>query len=121
MDLKKLKIMCRITSNRFVVIKAFKIGLLVGTLLNFINQGDIIIAGQWGQIHWFKLVLTYCVPFGVSLYTALSMGMKFRPHTRAKVDAFLLCASCAKTHHHAKKNHILPQCPRCLENTEWEV
>jgi hypothetical protein len=53
-------------------IRALSIALIVGTLLCLINQGDIIITGHIANIQWTKLILTYLVPYGVSLYSAIS-------------------------------------------------
>lgn len=44
------------------------VALVVGTLLNAINQGDAFIAG--GEVNWLKVVLTYLVPFFVATYGA---------------------------------------------------
>ena len=46
--------------------RAAVIAIVVGSLLNVINQYDAIFLGQQ-SINWLKVVLTYCVPFGVSL------------------------------------------------------
>lgn len=53
----------------YVVIKrALMIALVVGSLLNLINQHDAL----FGELtfNWFKACLTYCVPFGVSLFSS---------------------------------------------------
>jgi len=42
------------------------VATVVGTLLNAINQGPEIVTGQWPV--WWKLVLTYFVPFAVASY-----------------------------------------------------
>ena len=44
------------------------VAAVVGTLLNAINQGDVILAGL--EPNWPKLLLTYAVPFFVSTYGA---------------------------------------------------
>jgi hypothetical protein len=44
--------------------------LLVGSALNFINQGDALWSGA--AVNWWKLSLTYCVPFGVATFGAYS-------------------------------------------------
>jgi len=44
--------------------------VLVGTLLNMINQGEAILALD--GVNWVKAGMTYCVPFFVSLYGAYS-------------------------------------------------
>ncbi|MDN3698027.1 MULTISPECIES: nitrate/nitrite transporter NrtS [Vibrio] len=49
--------------------RAFIIALVVGSILNVINQYDAI----WGLgvFSWTKALLTYCVPFIVSLVSAV--------------------------------------------------
>jgi hypothetical protein len=44
--------------------------LVVGTLLNLINQGDALL-GE-GEIDWLKIGLTYCVPYCVATYGAVT-------------------------------------------------
>jgi hypothetical protein len=44
--------------------------LIVGSLLNLINQGDALIGSD--AINWWKLLLTYCVPFCVATFGAYS-------------------------------------------------
>ena len=49
---------------------------VVGTILTALNQGDHIFFGQWtGALYW-KIPLTYCVPFLVATYGALSSNKK---------------------------------------------
>lgn len=48
--------------------KSFIVAVIVGTILNAINQGDAIFAGQ--QVIAWKVMLTYCVPFFVASYGA---------------------------------------------------
>ena len=38
-------------------------------MLVAINQGDAIVDGD--AINWFKLCLTYCVPYGVATYAGV--------------------------------------------------
>ena len=44
--------------------------LVVGSVLNVINQGDAL--GSGAAVNWLKLVLTYCVPFCVATFGAYS-------------------------------------------------
>ena len=49
---------------------------VVGTVLTLLNQGDAIISGNLsGSLYW-KIPLTYCVPFIVATYGALSNNLK---------------------------------------------
>ena len=42
---------------------------MIGTLLVAINQGDDMLDGE--AINWVKLVLTYCVPYGVATFAGV--------------------------------------------------
>lgn len=53
--------------------RAFFVALVVGSVLNLINQGDLIFNG--GDVDAGKLVLTYLVPFFVSAHGAF-LGRK---------------------------------------------
>lgn len=46
--------------------------LVVGTILTLLNQGDLLLSGQWSGALWWKIPLTYCVPFLVATYGALT-------------------------------------------------
>lgn len=50
--------------------RAVVVALVVGTILNLVNQGEAILGRA--SIEWSKLALTYVVPFFVSLHGALS-------------------------------------------------
>lgn len=52
--------------RRRAIKRATVIAIVVGSLLNFINQYDAIFLAQQ-SVNWLKIGLTYCVPFGVSL------------------------------------------------------
>jgi len=54
--------------------RSLAVALLVGTLLNVINQGDILIHG--GSPELAKLVLTYVVPYAVATYGAVSYRLR---------------------------------------------
>lgn len=75
--------MTNISVNEFIKLaktdgipkKAFFTACIVGTLLIIINHGDIILKGQFPP--FFKVVLTYCVPFCVTTWGAV-LGKKSR-------------------------------------------
>ena len=50
--------------------KAFLTALFVGTILTAINHGDVILLGDWPPI--FKVILTYCVPYCVTTWGAIT-------------------------------------------------
>ncbi|MGM0562927.1 MAG: nitrate/nitrite transporter NrtS [Pseudomonadota bacterium] len=51
--------------------RSLRVSLLIGTLLVAINQGQHILAGDWSAGLWLRIILTYCVPYGVSTYAAV--------------------------------------------------
>ena len=46
--------------------RSLLVALVIGTVLNGINQGPEILSGHWPV--WWKLILTYFVPFAVASY-----------------------------------------------------
>ena len=54
--------------------RSFRLALVVGTLLNLINQYDALLGVV--PVNWLKLGLTYGMPYLVSTYGAVTMRMK---------------------------------------------
>ena len=50
--------------------KAFLTALVVGTVLAAINHGDTIMLGEWPSL--VKIFLTYCVPYCVTTWGAIT-------------------------------------------------
>ncbi len=53
-----------------LVKRSLIVAAIVGTVLNFINQGDVMVGG--GTVQWLKVGLTYIVPYCVATYGAVS-------------------------------------------------
>lgn len=62
--------------SRHIVINAFKIAIVVGTLLNMVNQGERLFQG--GTISWLHLMLNYLVPYCVASYSATKNEIELR-------------------------------------------
>jgi len=60
----------RAVLRRPIVIRSLWVALVVGTILNLINQGDRLATGE--LLDWGKLALTYLVPFVVASFGAWS-------------------------------------------------
>lgn len=54
--------------TRHIALNALKIALVVGGLLNMINQGDNLLHGD--RISWFHLLLNFRVPYCVASFSA---------------------------------------------------
>ncbi len=52
--------------------RSLTVALVVGTILTLLNQGDTILAANWHHALYWKIPLTYCVPFCVATYGALT-------------------------------------------------
>ena len=62
--------------HRPLVRRSFIVAFVVGSILTLLNQGDLLFAGNWvGAMYW-KIPLTYCVPYCVATYGALSNGRR---------------------------------------------
>jgi hypothetical protein len=67
--------------SRGIVRRSLWIALIVGTILNLIAQGDFLIAGE--HLNLWKILLTYCVPYGVSTYGAVTARLESYRRMRA--------------------------------------
>ena len=65
----------RLAGDRATLIGGVKVALVVGTVLNFINQGDRLLSMRFDEVVWWKVGLTYLVPFCVSVYSAARIRM----------------------------------------------
>lgn len=55
-----------------IVRRSFRVALVVGTILVMINYFDRLFTGTLGSGDFAKMALTYCVPYCVSTYGAVS-------------------------------------------------
>lgn len=72
-----LKLACRCAISDGIPLRSFYVSVVVGTILNLINQGDAVFGAA--SINWVKLVLTYFVPYAVSTYGAVSYQLSRSP------------------------------------------
>lgn len=56
--------------------RSLAVALIVGSILNIINQGDGLLGLV--PVNWDKLLLTYTVPYCVSTYGAISVCLARR-------------------------------------------
>lgn len=59
-----------------IVRRALRVSVLVGTLLVAINQGDAILGGTLGSEAYWKIPLTFIVPYCVSTYAGVASAIK---------------------------------------------
>jgi hypothetical protein len=69
-NLRSWQLVLRYALTDGVPRRSLSVALVVGSILNLINQGDRLVSGQ--SLDFLKLALTYCVPYFVSTYGAVS-------------------------------------------------
>jgi hypothetical protein len=72
---QRFKHICACAVSDGIPRRSILVALVVGTVLNIINQGDALITRA--SIDWYKIILTYLVPYGVCTYGAVSLQL---PH-----------------------------------------
>lgn len=78
----------RVMASARIVGNAAKVSLVVGTMLNLINQGDYLFAGHGVMVG--HILLNYLVPYGVASYSgarALPIHESGAKRSRTKDDA----------------------------------
>jgi hypothetical protein len=71
---QNLKRICACAVSEGIPRRSFYVAIVVGTILNIINQGDALLAHA--SVNWFKIMLTYLVPYAVCTYGAVSIQLK---------------------------------------------
>ena len=77
-----MKLFFEAALERGTVAASAKVALFVGSILALINYGDrIVLYGDMRALDWFKLAVTYCVPYCVATYGAARYATR---HARDK-------------------------------------
>ncbi len=64
-----MKSVLQLARSRRIVRNAITVSLVVGTVLNLINQGGPVLRGE--HVAWWNVLMNYVVPYGVSTYSAV--------------------------------------------------
>jgi hypothetical protein len=67
---------CSLTHGTLVR-RSLIVALIVGTILTAINQGNIILRGDWPDSLYWKIPLTYAVPYCVATTGAILNARRF--------------------------------------------
>lgn len=76
-----LKFAVSVFFSRQVARRAAIVAVIVGTILAFINHGDLIVSGTLTATCWIKMVATCLVPYTVSSVTAVLAALEQRKVT----------------------------------------
>jgi hypothetical protein len=72
--------------DRATLLFSIKMALIVGTLLAVINHGQAIVTGHFTSDRLLPMLLTYCVPFSVAMYSHIQ-GKRQRDRLQAGISA----------------------------------
>lgn len=81
-----MKLWLGIALRKDVVIRSLKVGGIVGTILVAINHGDLLLSGHISADAYWKIPLTYCVPYLVSTYASVSTIYASKPEISSAAD-----------------------------------
>jgi len=95
--------------------------IVVGLILNLINQGQAIVSLNLSAINYPKFFLTFLVPFSVSLYSSTTTKLKFYTGELAFVEAELICKKCKSYTQKVKPGERVENCPKCKTPTAWKA
>ncbi|MFN3915827.1 MAG: nitrate/nitrite transporter NrtS [Aquabacterium sp.] len=71
-----MKVFLRTACTPHIMRNAVKVALVVGTVLNAVNQGAHVWRGE--PISWWQVAMNYLVPYCVSTYSAVKNEMKHK-------------------------------------------
>lgn len=118
MYIKKVKSIFKLAFVKDVILKGLTVALVIGVLLNLINNPEAIITLSFEKLHWIKVLLTFFVPYCVSVYTSVSNKITFKPGEIAQICAMLNCRKC-KHQLLIQKGQIIPKCV-CEGEGKWQ-
>jgi len=72
----KISTYLELATDKTNVIRALKVALIVGIVLNLINNPQLFQFSSKTEIHFSRILLTFLVPFCVSLYSSVLANSK---------------------------------------------
>ncbi|MEX0502498.1 nitrate/nitrite transporter NrtS [Alphaproteobacteria bacterium LSUCC0719] len=82
-----LKYVASVFFSRNVAKRSFIVAVIVGTILAFINHGEVIVSGNLTATCWIKMIATCLVPYTVSSVTSVLGALEKRNATLQETGA----------------------------------
>jgi len=117
----RTRIFISIAFNNAVLSRALRVAIIVGVILNAINQGDKFLILALEQVNWVKFLLTFIVPYLVSTYSSALSKMNFSVGDVAPMSAVIKCLNGAHKSISINKGDVVPQCPECGSYSKWKL
>ncbi|MDY6800329.1 MAG: nitrate/nitrite transporter NrtS [Bacteroidota bacterium] len=106
--------------NPLILKRALRVALIVGVILNLINQGESVFSG-FKDFHLMQFLLTFIVPYIVSTYSSVLSKFNFVSGEVAGFDAHISCKGCGEASVKVQKGDVVPYCPGCEVKTKWNL
>jgi hypothetical protein len=74
--INRFKLYCKLAVTKTVVKRAIFSSVVVGIILNLINQYSVVVNFDLSQLNLTKFFLTFIVPYCVSTYTAVALQLE---------------------------------------------
>lgn len=116
----RIKIFSRLALEVKSLKRAFRFSLIVGLILNLINQGELLIDLKLAELNYPKLILTLIVPFLVSLFSSAMTRMELLPGNSLPAEAVLRCKNC-NSEYRLSKDEPAVECKNCGRMTVWKI
>jgi PAS domain S-box-containing protein len=121
MHLNLLSLFFKLAKNQNIVKRALKVSLIVGIVLNVINQWEDLSQLNFSHINYFKFLLTFMVPYMVSTYSSVMAKLSFLVGEIAPMNATLKCKRCDNKVIQINKGEVIPVCEKCSGQTKWVI
>ena len=115
----RLSLILELASDKISLLNSIKVSIIVGVILNLINQGNAVF--NFNKISVGKFFLTFLVPFLVSVYSSVSTKLKFYAGEIAPINGRLVCRNCKVNEIDIKKGIKIEECVNCREETRWRI
>ena len=116
-----LKIFIKVAFNKSIVERALWVTLVVGIILNLINQWNNIISVNILEINWYKFLLTFMVPYLVSTFSSVLLRISLRPGEVANISVQAICSGGGFNKIEIVKGDWVPYCDQCETETNWKI
>lgn len=100
--------------------RALRVGLIVGIILNLINQWESITSG-FQDFNTAQFLLTFLVPYVVSTYSSVMSKFSFVSGEVASLNAIISCKKCNDQPITIAKGDVVPYCTKCTRKTKWQL
>lgn len=110
-----------LATEKSTLSRALRVAILVGIILNLINNPAVITSFSFVDVHVGRVILTFVVPFLVSTYSSVLTGGSMKPGKTSRIDALLKCNSCKTTSFSVNVGQTIDECPTCKKNTRWRL